>query len=157
MVVNLDNTYLRKAVVTDIPYILSVRNDESTRKWLGDSSKFSIKEGIRWFNETKPIFFIILEGNEELGYLRTSDWTEDSVCVGCDIDPKHRGKGLGYKAYLLLFEHLKTIQIRRVWLKVFRDNTVAVNLYEKLGFVATHEELINERSYVTMKLEIKYD
>jgi len=152
MVTKLEDTYLRKAVVTDIPYILSVRNDYSTRKWLGDSSTFSIEEGVEWFNTTKPVFYMILKGNRELGYLRTSDWTEDSVCVGCDIDPKQRGKGLGYKAYLLLFEHLKTVGIRKVWLKVFEENLIAVGLYNKLGFTTVDDVPVGGRNYLTMEM-----
>ena len=51
-----------------------------------------------------------------------------------EIDPEHRGRGLGRDAMLLAEEEARRHGRRRIKLNVFARNTVARALYRSLGF-----------------------
>lgn len=49
-----------------------------------------------------------------------------------------RGKGYGKKAMLLIEDELKKLNLKHIGLHVFGHNSVARNLYEKLGYGITN-------------------
>jgi len=51
-----------------------------------------------------------------------------------EIDPEHRGRGLGRDTMLLAEEEARLRGRRRIKLNVFARNTVARALYRSLGF-----------------------
>lgn len=53
------------------------------------------------------------------------------------IDEDSRGKGYGKDALNELYNLLKEMKISKLTLHVFAHNTVAVNLYKKMGFETT--------------------
>ena len=125
----------------DLPFLLEVRNDNTTRKFLENDSIFTLDECKEWFNKTKPEWFIILnENSEKVGYLRTNN---DEI--GCDIHPNFRRNGYARMAYE---EFLKDKTFSSLW--VFEDN-FAKKLYEQLGFVENGEKkIVRDRSYIKM-------
>lgn len=54
------------------------------------------------------------------------------------LDPEMRGHGLGKKAMELLEEKVKSLGLKHIGLHVFGHNTIAINLYEKLGYKITN-------------------
>lgn len=51
------------------------------------------------------------------------------------IDQRYQGRGYGKNALKLIIEELKkTYQQPIMYLSVFKENNVAINLYQKLGF-----------------------
>ena len=129
---------LKKAELEDGEFILEVRNDNSTLKFLHDSRKFSLENFKLWFEINNPQWFIIQVDKKSVGYIRTK-WIEENeiLQVGADVHPSCRGLGYGKTAYILLFEHFN--YVKKFTLEVFADNFVAINLYEKLGFVRVSE------------------
>jgi RimJ/RimL family protein N-acetyltransferase len=55
--------------------------------------------------------------------------------IGLAILPSHRGQGLGKHLMELLISEGKRIGLRMVMLRCFENNTVALALYKKHGFV----------------------
>jgi hypothetical protein len=132
---------LRELSIEDLEFLLEIRNDDSTRVNLENDTIFDIDNCTKWFLTTKPIWYIILNNGEKVGYLRTNG---DEV--GCDIHPKHRRKGYARLAYN---EYLKDKNYATLW--VFEDN-FAKNLYESLGFIKTEKtKIIRNRNYIEMK------
>jgi RimJ/RimL family protein N-acetyltransferase len=132
---------LRLLNKNDLPFLLEIRNDDSTRFYLEDDSIFTLDECRKWFVSLNSPWYIIetIEGNK-VGYIRTNG---DEI--GCDIHPKFRRKGYAKMAYK---EYLKDKKYAS--LKVFKDN-FAINLYKKLGFVEIDKgALIRGREYVNM-------
>lgn len=132
---------LRIMTENDLLFLLEVRNDNTTRKFLENDSIFTLDECKEWFNKTKPKWFIILnEDGEKVGYLRTNN---DEI--GCDIHPNFRRQGYARMAYK---EFLKDKIFSSLW--VFEDN-FAKKLYEQLGFVENGEKkIVRNRSYIKM-------
>ena len=44
--------YLKSLTESDLPFLLEIRNDDSTRCNLENNSKFTLKESLEWFRET---------------------------------------------------------------------------------------------------------
>lgn len=135
---------LKPLTKEDLPFLLEVRNQESTRNNLENDSIFFLDECESWFkNLNSPWYIIINEHLESVGYLRTNG---DEV--GCDIHPLHRRQGYAKKAYQ---EYLKDKTYASLW--VFEDN-FAKDLYLSLGFIENGEQkFIRERKYIRMIYE----
>ena len=133
---------LRKIKESDLEFLLEVRNDETTRYYLGNDNIFNLEECTKWFKESKPKLLIIeIESGNRVGYFKTNDSNE----IGCDIHPDFRRKGYVRKAYQ---EYLKENTDVSLW--VFRDN-FAFNLYTDLGFVENGESKeIRGREFIQM-------
>jgi hypothetical protein len=131
---------LRRLTLEDLPFLIEVRNEYSTRMNLENNNVFDIENCKKWFLETKPKWFIILNNDEKVGYIRTNG---DEV--GCDVHIKHRRKGYARLAYQ---EYLKNKNYATLW--VFEDN-FAIKLYESLGFKRTGKnKTIRNRKYIHM-------
>lgn len=138
MVLNYDRPSFRLMVENDLPLFLEVRNQST--EYLHNNNKFTLEESIKWFKESKPKYYIITVGVDDIGYFRTSNWVDGSMYLGCDIHPKYRGLGLGQKSYRkfineLYFEH----GINHIQLEVLETNLRAIHLYTKLGFIKIGE------------------
>tara|TARA_B100001094_G_scaffold318543_1_gene362274 strand:- start:1615 stop:2052 length:438 start_codon:yes stop_codon:yes gene_type:complete len=133
--------YLKSLTESDLPFLLEIRNDDSTRCNLENNSKFTLKESLEWFRETQPKWYIIEVNRFSVGYIRTNG---DEV--GCDIHPNFRRRGYAKMAYET---YLEDKDYASLW--VFEDN-FAKEFYEKLGFYATWKsKIIRERKYVKME------
>jgi len=118
----------RKLVEKDLPFLLEIRNNDSTRKFLRDNRVFKLDQCKNWFGKLESPFFIIYDSlsKNDVGYFRT-----DGVSIGCDIHPDYRRMGYARLAYL---EYLKDNPYATLW--VFKEN-FAINLYLDLGFKLT--------------------
>lgn len=134
---------LRDMTVSDLHFLLEVRNDITTRSFLENDSIFKYEECKQWFETTEPKWYIIEVDDNPVGYIRTNG---DEV--GCDIHPKFRRKGYARKAYEI---YLSVKSYATLW--VFEDN-FAKNLYESLGFKPTGDvKHIRNKPYLKMVLE----
>jgi ribosomal protein S18 acetylase RimI-like enzyme len=131
---------LRKLEMKDLNFLLEVRNNDSTRKFLENDSIFTYDECLNWFKTNNPLWYIIEVNDKPVGYIRTNG--ED---VGCDIHPDFRRMGFAKMAYQ---EYLKDKKNASLW--VFEDN-FAKKLYEKLGFKNSGlTKIIKNRNYIHM-------
>jgi ribosomal protein S18 acetylase RimI-like enzyme len=136
---------LRTLSVSDLPFLLEVRNDETTRVNLENDSIFTLQQCTEWFLDKTPNWYIIEVDGNSVGYIRTNG---DEV--GVDIHPEHRRKGYAREAYKL---YLKDKEYTSLW--VFVDN-FAKNLYSELGFVENgNSKTIRGREYIQMILKNK--
>jgi len=125
----------------DLPFLLEIRNDDSTRNNLENDSTFTLPECRIWFECTKPKWYIIETHTDAVGYFRTNG---DEV--GCDIHPNYRRLGYAKQAYET---YLEDKEYASLW--VFEDN-FAKGLYKKLGFYYTQKsKIIRERKYLQME------
>jgi RimJ/RimL family protein N-acetyltransferase len=134
---------LRQLCEDDLPFLLEVRNNETTRVNLENDSVFTLQECAEWFFNTNPLWYIIEVDENPIGYIRTNG---DEI--GIDIHPIHRRKGYAREAYKI---YLKYRNYASLW--VFVDN-FAKNLYTELGFVENGKsKIIRGREYIQMVYE----
>lgn len=123
---------IRELVESDLEFLVDVRNE--CRHFLHNASEFSLEECKTWFRNTSPRFYVIEKDETRIGYFRTSEWEDSSCWVGGDLHKDYRGKGLMKSAYFSLFQHLKELGVKTVFLSVLDFNEVAISLYRKIGF-----------------------
>lgn len=134
---------LRELSISDLPFLLEVRNDETTRVNLENDSVFTLTQCEEWFLVRKPKWYIIEIDDNSVGYIRTN-----GVEVGIDIHPNYRRKGYAREAYKL---YLKDKEYATLW--VFVDNFAKI-LYTELGFVENgNVKTIRGRDYIQMVYE----
>ena len=132
---------IRKLTEIDLPFLLEIRNHESTRVNLENDSVFNLEQCEKWFENLSSPWFIIEVNNEPVGYIRT-----EGDSVGIDIHMNHRKKGYAKQAFK---EYLKDKEYASLW--VFDEN-FAKELYLQLGFFETgNTKNIRDKSYIEMK------
>lgn len=145
-----NNIEIRPMSEDDLLFVNSTRNFLSTRKFLENNKEISIEDTILWFNTQKPTWYIILYNTIKVGYIRTSDDTKKSICIGCDIHPDYRRKGIAEKSYLMFLKLLYNKNYVNIWLEVFEDNTPAIRLYKKLNFIIISSRKVRQKSCFLM-------
>ena len=134
---------LRRLEETDLPFLLEIRNDITTRINLENDSVFTLESCIEWFSKTNPLWYIIEVDDKRVGYIRTNGNE-----VGADIHPMYRRMGYAREAYKL---YLENKEYASLW--VFVDN-FAKTLYTELGFVENgNTKIIRDREYIQMVYE----
>jgi RimJ/RimL family protein N-acetyltransferase len=131
-----DMIELRKINENDLIFVNSVRNGYA-KQYLHDSREFTLDETIEWFNKSNPDFYIIEFNGEKIGYFRLSNHSIEnkSIYIGADIAPEYKGNGFGKISYKKFIPFIfKEYDLNTIILEVLATNTVAISLYEKLGF-----------------------
>jgi len=121
-----------------LPFLIEVRNE--CRGFLHNDRAFSLTEAVAWFRAERPDFYLIRYRGETIGYFRLSRWrpAERSIYVGADLHRDFRGRGLAKAAYQVFLPWLKAErQIEVAELEVLSHNTIAIRLYQTLGFEET--------------------
>jgi hypothetical protein len=132
---------IRELTELDLPFLLEIRNHESTRVNLEDDSIFDIDQCTKWFKTLTSPWFIIEVNNKPVGYIRVKD-----DLIGIDIHMDFRQKGYAKQAFK---EYLKDKEYAKLW--VF-DNNFAKNIYINLGFIKTGAfKYIKEKLYIEME------
>lgn len=68
------------------------------------------------------------------------------------IDQSQQGKGYGKKALIALIQHIfSTYEYDKIYLSLYEDNTVALNLYKKVGFSLNGERDIHNEQIMVLK------
>lgn len=144
------NVDLRLMSEKDLEFVNTIRNHDSTRKFLRNTNLISLEDTKAWFKSTQPKWFIISCDVNDVGYIRTSHDTTETICIGCDVDVDKRGNGYARAAYKKVISDLYDKGYIVIWLEVFKNNNVAMNLYNSLGFVEINSSYKDERQRVTM-------
>ena len=63
-------------------------------------------------------------------------YTEDAFCVihRLCVNPAHQGKGIGKRTLNIIEEYLRSKNYKAIRLDAFSNNSIAVKMYEKLGY-----------------------
>ncbi len=137
--------YLRLMTGQDTDNIVNWRNSDGVRKNFIYQALFTRESHENWIQtmvETgKVVQMIICEvgTNRPVGsvYLRDIDKTHQKAEYGIFIgEPDARGRGYGSAAAGLMIQYaFEELNLHRLFLRVYAENTQAIRSYEKAGFV----------------------
>jgi RimJ/RimL family protein N-acetyltransferase len=149
---------LRHAERDDLPRFVAWLNDPQVTQGLGMFQPLSQVEEEQWFEnllqrpvEERPL---TIDARLEDGWLTIGnsgyhnlDWRNRSTEVGIVIgDKSYWDQDYGTEAMQLLLEYaFNTLNLHRVYLRVFEDNPRAIRAYEKAGFI--HEGRMRQAEY----------
>ena len=154
---------LRAPTRDDLPLFTSWLNDPEVRQYIALIMPFSIEDEERWFEamlkrpqEEHPLVIEVRHAgeNEEQAWkpvgnvgLHEINWRVRSTELGIVIGEKdYWSQGYGSEAVHLMLRHgFETLNLNRIFLRVFESNPRAIRAYEKVGFV--HEGRFRQAEY----------
>ncbi len=149
---------LRAIERDDLPRFVTWLNDPEVRHGLLVNIPLSLAQEEQWYNhilekpmEEQPL---VIEINTPEGWmavgniaLDTIDWKERCAEVGIFIGEKSLwNRGYGREAMQLMLRHgFNSLNLNRIFLRVYATNPRAVKSYEKAGFV--HEGQLRQAHF----------
>lgn len=134
--------------------IIRWRNDREVTESLFSSRGITISEHRNWFDSYvksgNRIEFMVIKKDDgkKIGTIGLSniDHRNQKAEYGILLGEKDEwGKGYAKEASIAIINYgFEELNLMKIYLRVFKDNTAAVNLYKKLGFV---EEGILRKEY----------
>jgi ribosomal-protein-alanine N-acetyltransferase len=85
-----------------------------------------------WYPE---LFLAALKGDLLVGYVVAAANEDRGHIISLAVRPDCRRQRIGTDLLASLMEHLRSLEVVAVSLEVRADNSAAIALYEKLGFV----------------------
>lgn len=93
-------------------------------------SRHSLSDQIR----SGFLYFLIEADNQFIGYIGVQPKGDELFLSKIYVKSSERGKGLGKKSIRFIERLAKEKGLRKIGLTVNKNNRVAINAYEKLGF-----------------------
>lgn len=123
-----------------------VEINETNNYLLNDFLNNNIPSTFRYFNKRTVdviknhiITIILMNDNVPIGYAHI-DYDDNKYWFGICILSNFQGKGYGKKIMEYIFNHEKIKNIDKIYLTVDKINTIAIKLYEKIGFYIIEEK-----------------
>ncbi len=153
-----DRIRLRHVEKEDLPQFVEWLNDPEVSQGLSMHTPLSMAEEENWFdkmlkspNEERPL---CIEARQDDGWQMIGnsgffsiDWRNRNAELGIFIgDKNYWDQGYGTEGVRLLLRHgFSTLNLHRIFLRVFEDNPRAIRAYEKAGFI--HEGRQRQAEY----------
>ncbi len=142
------NVRLRAMERSDLPYFQEWLNDPEVTEGLSTYLPLSLADEEQWFNqasrsdpEAKPLAIDLGQNGSwrligDIGFFNI-EWVNRSAEFGILIGDKSVwNKGYGTESVQLLLRHgFETLNLHRIFLRVYSTNPRARRSYEKVGFV----------------------
>lgn len=133
-----DNLMLRQKVDSDRDDYIRIRKSVADVKELYDNQEY-INQIYEEFRETELV--IIVMDNIVIGYIIISDFSDNSIEIGCDIFPDYQNKGLAQKVIPAVIKYLRETESGiSIIARVYNDNHISKHVIEKLGGIHTMDE-----------------
>jgi RimJ/RimL family protein N-acetyltransferase len=120
----------------DLPLLIDHRNAEGTQKWLELECEITREQQLQWFENGghKNYRIIKLVGGPRIGLARIKPLDDGMYQIGLDMFEEFRGQGLSTAAFGSLVKYAFR-RSKKLELWVFSENSAAVKVYRKCGFV----------------------
>ena len=153
-----DRIRLRHVEREDLPQFVEWLNDPEVYQGLSMHTPLSMAEEENWFEnilkgpiDERPLVIEAMEDDEwrmigNSGF-HNLDWRNRNAELGIFIgDKTYWDQGYGTEVVGLLLRHgFSTLNLYRIFLRVFEDNSRAIRAYEKAGFI--HEGRQRQAEY----------
>lgn len=157
-----DRIRLRGAERQDLPKFVVWLNDPEVRRFLSMNQPLSMVREERWFEQMSQVSpseqVLVIEARKETGWMSIGntafhaiDWMNRSAEVGIVIGEKNYwGQGYGRDTMRLMLSHgFNTLNLNRIYLRVFEDNRRGIRAYENAGF--RHEGRMRQAQFLDGK------
>ena len=125
---------LRLVTKKDWDFILEIRNEKSALINFHNTEKVSKDVHKKYMekleNDPKTIQWIIVVDGKNAGHIKIIG-TE----LGTTISERFRRRGIGTKAYKLLFDEAKKFGLKKLTATIKIDRTIPFDFEEKLGWI----------------------
>lgn len=104
-------------------------------------------------DDERTFFLVALDGDHPIGFalayelLRRHKAAKQLLVYEIDVEPAHRGRGVGTRLMRELERIARERGIEEGWVLTERSNRAAMAFYEAVGGVGPHEEMMWEFDY----------
>lgn len=127
--------------------VLEWRNDAEIRKYMLDphiikpEEHYSFIDSLR--GDKNKVYYLIKEDNEKIGVINLVDidFKELNATAGMYLNPSLIGSGKGRVLVDTIIEvSINKYHLKKIFLKVLKNNNRAIKLYNKAGFYKIDEK-----------------
>ena len=133
--------------IEDAEFILDIRKNPKLNRYISETS-ITVKEQVKWIEnykqrekQNKEYYYLIIYNKIKYGTLRIYNIENNKATWGSWILKPERPDGLAVfsacESFKICFEKLG---LKKIFLKVNRQNSKAIHLYEKMGFEKINED-----------------
>ena len=120
-------------------YLAMVNDTDSVGRFIGRSKQVSYEDEAKWVEkklENKELIYSMVTMDEAfIGNIELMDATDKVAELGIAITKDMQDKGYGKEAIRRLIDYaFKEIKLDRLFLKVYKDNSRAIHVYQECGF-----------------------
>jgi len=137
---------IRKVLKDDWDFILKIRNQSSSRIAFHDTSIASPKTHRNYMeklhNDPNSYHWIIMYEQKPVGYIKIINSE-----LGSFLLDGYKGKGIGTKAYELVFLEAKRLGVKKLTATVKVDRPTSLRFEEKLGWKKKKTIYNNNKPY----------
>jgi len=136
--------------------VLLWRNHENVRKWMLDKNLISQQQHVNFIKNLKSltdrVYFLVKKDDIAIGVIDFTkiDEKNKTASFGIYTNPNLRGKGMMLMDTVLDYSY-RILKLKTLKAEVFKDNILAIKLYEKYQFTKLKEE--NDLIYMELKDE----
>lgn len=151
-----ENLALQAIKEEDLPKLFSWINTPQIVQWSASYRPVHFSNHREWFEniakaQDKVIFAVSKNENDELiGMVQLIDINpafQNAELVIRIAPEQERGKGYGQEATKIILDYAwNTLNLHRVWLRVFQDNSPAIKCYEACGF--SYEGCMKDSAFI---------
>ncbi len=121
------NITIEKMTAEHIPYLAEIEKQCFSTPW----SENALSEELL---NPHARFFVCLKDGQVCGYIGAHNVVGEVYITNVAVSPSHRGQGIGAMLVGFLKEYSKTENADFITLEVRKSNSVAIKLYDKMGF-----------------------
>lgn len=156
------NVELRQLEKTDLEYLRQWRNNPDNTKYLSSIGYITEEMQQSWYQkyliDKDEIIFAIIENdfiNNIVGSISLYNFRNNVAELGRILvgDPKAHGRGVCENALraILVFA-FEQINLDEIYLHVYEENTIALHVYEKVGFSIKGKHVKNNKIEYLMNI-----
>lgn len=141
VIIKSENLIMRNIEEKDLDLLMKWRNMPEVSNFLCNDFIYTFDIQRKWFNKIKDDeknIYLIAESSRRFGEARINNLdAKNKKCeIGAHIgEQDFKGKGLGKEIFKALTDYcFNELGMNKVYLRVFKFNEIAINLYKKLGF-----------------------
>lgn len=147
----LDTLYIRPLAEKDLEYLRSWRNDKQISRFFRKIDYITSVQQQHWYRhyleQPNIYYWTILERKKAIGSLAIYDVKDTEGEIGKFMigNPMSRGKGYGYKAFIMALKlGFQKLQLEEIRVTVHEMNIPAKKIYERIGFEVIGRHSFNE-------------
>jgi ribosomal-protein-alanine N-acetyltransferase len=149
-----DSLTIRRIQKNDMDSLFNLLQNlsESSKQFFHPHS-FNKQTLIEIFTSGKDHYFVMLLNNTLIGYSFLRLFGHTTPRYGCCIDRQFEQKGYGTILTKWTIKTAKQLGYSKIMLKVYKENTIALDMYNKMGF--NHVETNNKTKEIIMEKTLK--
>jgi len=137
--------------------VLEWRNHPNIRKWMFNQGEIQLDEHMTFIqgldSKKDRLYFLVRKGSDNLGVIDFTNIKHGEKITDFGIYANPSLKGLGKLLMELVITYaFNTLKVDTLVSEVFSNNSPAIKLYIKYGFLEVRQRTVNNKSVICMEL-----